>query len=89
MSSIALTRARSGHNSQASDQLYAAAEKGNVFHPLSWYVCLQAVVALLLPTHFFYTFLYYTDMGAVTLIMASYLVRHPEAFLLIWAWFCV
>ena len=44
---------------------------------------------MLLPTHFFYTFLYYTDMGAVTLIMASYLVRHPEAFLLILAWFCV
>ena len=30
-------------------------------------------MALLLPTHFLYTFLYYTDMGAVTLILASYL----------------
>ena len=35
---------------------------------------MQALVALLLPTHFLYAFLYYTDMGAVTCIMASYLV---------------
>lgn len=34
----------------------------------------QALVALLLPTNFLYAFLYYTDMGAVTCIMASYLV---------------
>jgi len=31
-------------------------------------------VALLLPTHFLYAFLYYTDMGAVTFLLASYLV---------------
>ena len=35
---------------------------------------MQALVALLLPTHFLYAFLYYTDMGALTCIMASYLV---------------
>ena len=37
----------------------------------------QAVVALLLPTHFLYAFLYYTDVGAVTFILASYLVGEP------------
>jgi alpha-1,2-glucosyltransferase len=38
---------------------------------------LQALVALLLPTHFFYAFLYYTDVGAVTLVLACYLVSTP------------
>ena len=37
----------------------------------------QAVVALLLPTHILYAFLYYTDVGAVTFILASYLVGTP------------
>ena len=32
-------------------------------------------MALLLPTHFFYTFLYYTDVGGVTCVLACYLVR--------------
>ena len=34
----------------------------------------QALLALLLPTHFLYAFLYYTDMGAATFLLASYLV---------------
>ncbi len=36
--------------------------------------CMQALVALLLPTHFFYAFIYYTDVGSVTFVLASYLV---------------
>ena len=40
--------------------------------------CAQAVVALMLPTHFLYAFLYYTDVGAVTFILASYLVSTPH-----------
>ena len=32
-------------------------------------------MALLLPTHFFYSFLYYTDVGGVTCVLACYLVR--------------
>ena len=39
--------------------------------------CAQAMVALLLPTNFLYAFLYYTDVGAVTFILASYLVSVP------------
>ncbi len=35
---------------------------------------MQALLALLLPTHFLYAFLYYTDMGAATSLLASYLV---------------
>ena len=50
-------------------------------HVIPWLqrkVCsAQAVVALLLPTHFLYAFLYYTDVGAVTFILASYLVGAP------------
>ncbi len=34
-------------------------------------------MAMLLPTHFLYAFLYYTDVGAVTFILASYLVGTP------------
>lgn len=34
----------------------------------------QALLALLLPTHFLYAFLYYTDIGAATSLLASYLV---------------
>ena len=34
-------------------------------------------MALLLPTHFFYAFLYYTDVGGVTLVLACYLVSAP------------
>ena len=45
-------------------------------------------MALLLPTHFLYAFLYYTDMGAVTFLLASYLVgalclQSPEGFVLL------
>ena len=40
---------------------------------------MQALLALLLPTHFLYAFLYYTDMGATTSLLASYLVG-PSAF---------
>lgn len=36
--------------------------------------CMQALVAMLLPTHFFYAFIYYTDVGSVTFVLASYLV---------------
>ena len=39
----------------------------------------QALLALLLPTHFLYAFLYYTDMGAASSLLASYLVG-PSAF---------
>ncbi|CAK0787759.1 hypothetical protein CVIRNUC_010981 [Coccomyxa viridis] len=41
---------------------------------------LIAVVALLLPTHFLYAFLYYTDVGAVTFILASYLAVLHERY---------
>ncbi|CAL8472321.1 g11864 [Coccomyxa elongata] len=37
------------------------------------YATLMALVALLLPTHFFYAFIYYTDVGSVTFVLASYL----------------
>ena len=40
---------------------------------------MQALLALLLPTHFLYAFLYYTDMGAATSLLASYLVG-PSVF---------
>ena len=34
-------------------------------------------MALLLPTHFFYAFLYYTDVGGVTFVLSCYLVSPP------------
>ncbi len=30
---------------------------------------------MLLPPHFFFVFLYYTDVGSLTLVLAAYLVR--------------
>ena len=35
----------------------------------------QAATLTLLPTHFFFIFLYYTDVGSLTLVLAAYLVR--------------
>ena len=35
---------------------------------------LQALVVLLLPTSFFYSFLFYTDMGALAAVLATLLV---------------
>lgn len=35
----------------------------------------QAATLTLLPTHFFFIFLFYTDVGSLTLVLAAYLVR--------------
>jgi hypothetical protein len=38
----------------------------------------QAAVLTLLPTHFFFIFLYYTDVGSLTLVLAAYLARRSR-----------
>ncbi len=38
----------------------------------------QAMLVVLLPTSFFFVFLYYTDMGALTFFLAAYWVRAPR-----------
>ena len=39
----------------------------------------QAATLTLLPTHFFFIFLYYTDVGSLTLVLAAYLVRFARS----------
>ena len=36
---------------------------------------MQALTVVLLPTSFFFIFLYYTDIGSLAFFLASYLVR--------------
>jgi len=64
---------------------------------------LQAWLVMLFPLHFFFHFLYYTDVGSLTFVIASYLVspfclqachysqQHAKAMatcLLIFAFYC-
>lgn len=39
-----------------------------------WPVYMQAWLIFLFPLHFFFHFLYYTDVGSVTFVVAAYLV---------------
>lgn len=39
---------------------------------------LQAWLLLLFPLHFFFHFLYYTDVGSLLFVVASYLVSSPD-----------
>ena len=46
----------------------------DVLSQQKWW-CLQALLLMLFPLHFFFHFLYYTDVGSLTFVLAAYLVR--------------
>ena len=44
-------------------------------------LCMQAWLIFFFPLHFFFHFLYYTDVGSVTFVIAAYLVSSASAIL--------
>ena len=38
-------------------------------------LALQALLMVLFPLHFFFHFLYYTDVGSITFVLSAYLVQ--------------
>ena len=43
------------------------------------HLCVQAWLVFFFPPHFFFHFLYYTDVGSVTFVVAAYLVSSTSA----------
>ena len=45
-------------------------------------LCMQGWLIIFFPLHFFFQFLYYTDVGSVTFVIAAYLVSSASAIIL-------
>ena len=55
---------------------------GLLLELISDFLCMQAWLMFFFPLHFFFHFLYYTDVGSVTFVVAAYLVSSTSSNLL-------